>query len=868
MFRSGSSSQALPAPILRQMSAPVPADEAARLAALRAHHLLDTEPEQAFDDLARIASIICGTPMATVTLVDADRQWHKAEIGLGETETPRDEAFCAYTILGSDPMVVSDATHDPRFAQFPNVTGERAIRFYAATPLHSADGYALGTLCVLDRRPRELTQEQADALTALGRQAEHLLEMRRSVKALALTQRALAAGEERLRRILETAGEGYVTINEHGCITAWNAQAETMFGWTRDEVLGMSLVETIIPERFADAHRAGLKRFLDTGEVRVMGAPVELIGRRRDGREIPLEVTIWATKTDGLVEFSAFLREISERRRAEQLVALLQQATAAANEAPGATEALGRCLDTVCAHTGWPVGHAWLRDEAEDVLRSTGRWHLDDPDRFEKFRAVTGKLSFEPSESVLGRDLGTGQAAWITCVLDDDRFRRAEAAAGAGLASGITFPVMIGSEVVAVLEFFTTEPAEPDERLLDVMGQVGIQLGRAVERERAARRERELTERERQLLASTGEGIFAIDLDGNCTFANPAASELLGFERDEILGASPHGLFHHTRPDGTPYPAAECRILRAMLAGRAIRVDDELLWRADGTPLEAEYSAVPIVSDDQVLGAVVTFTDITERRAVERARSMAAEQLERANVELRELDQLRADFVATVSHELRTPLTSIGGYAELLADGEAGPLGDQQQEWVAVIDRNTRRLLTLIEDLLTLSRIEAGRFTSDLRPVELGSLLECTVQAIRPAAAARDLELVADIDDPGLAEADSVQLDRVLLNLLSNAVKFTPVGGRVEVTARQKDGAAVIAVTDTGIGIPLEEQPRLFTRFFRSSTATEKAIQGTGLGLVIVKNIIDQHGGEITVESVPGEGTTVEVTLPLITSTT
>jgi PAS domain S-box-containing protein len=851
-------------PILWQMSAPVPADEAARLAALRAHHLLDSEPEEAFDDLARIASTICGTPIATVTLIDADRQWHKARIGLDDSEAPRDEALCAYTILESGPMIVPDALEDERFSSYPNVLGRPFIRFYAGTPLRSSDGYALGTLCVIDRKPRELTSEQTEALTALGRQAEQLLELRRSVNNLAVTQRALAAGEERLRRILETAGEGYVTVNEHGCVTAWNARAETMFGWTRAEVLGLTLVETIIPERFAEAHQAGLRRFLETGEIQVTGAPVELVARRRDGREMPVEVTAWATRTDGMVEFSAFVREITERKWAERLVALLQQSTAAANEAPGVVEALGRCLDVVCDNTGWPVGHAWLREEDDGLLRSTGRWHLDDAERVEEFKAVTGKLSFAPGEGGLGGDLHDGRAVWITNVATAPRFHRAGVATEAGLVSGISFPVMVGTEMVAALEFFTFESAEPDERLIEVMEQIGVQLGRAVERERAARRERELTERERQLLASTGDGIFAIDLDGRCTFANPAATELLGFTREELIGLSPHHLVHHTRSDGTSYPAAECRILHAMLSGRAIRVDDELLWRADGSSIEAEYSAVPIVTANRVTGVVVTFTDITERRAVERARDLAAVQLERANVELRELDQLRADFVATVSHELRTPLTSIGGYAELLADGAAGPLTEKQQEWVAVVDRNTRRLLTLIEDLLTLSRIEADRFTSDLRPVELGGLLDGTVQAIRPAAAARELDFVAGIDDPGLVQADPVQLDRAVLNLLSNAVKFTPIGGKVTVTARQRDGAAVIAVSDTGIGIPAEEQSRLFTRFFRSSTATEKAIQGTGLGLVIVKNIVDQHRGGITVESAPGEGTTVTVTLPLI----
>jgi signal transduction histidine kinase len=235
-----------------------------------------------------------------------------------------------------------------------------------------------------------------------------------------------------------------------------------------------------------------------------------------------------------------------------------------------------------------------------------------------------------------------------------------------------------------------------------------------------------------------------------------------------------------------------------------------------------------------------------------------------ANERLLELDRMKDTFVATVSHELRTPLASILLSAEMLADGDAGPLTPEQTMLVATLERNSMRLLGEIENLLAISRIEAGSFTSRLAPMELEPVLRAVADSLRPIAGAADVTLdVQCSGELGEIDADAGQLDRALVNLVSNAIKFTPRGGRVDIDAHRAATTVEIAVSDTGIGIPADEQPRLFERFFRASAADSRSIQGSGLGLAIVKEIVDNHGGQIDLDSEPGSGTRVTLTIPI-----
>jgi signal transduction histidine kinase len=213
---------------------------------------------------------------------------------------------------------------------------------------------------------------------------------------------------------------------------------------------------------------------------------------------------------------------------------------------------------------------------------------------------------------------------------------------------------------------------------------------------------------------------------------------------------------------------------------------------------------------------------------------------------------------------LRTPLTSIAGYVEVLRDGDPGPVNATQGQILETIDRNAARLRTLIEDVLTLSKVETGAFKTVMQPVSLAEVISSAVAAVSPAANKGNVDIRAELVDPGLmVNGDEGQLDRVLMNLLSNSVKFTPPGGRVTVAAFRDGPMAVVRVADTGIGIPEKDKKNLFNRFFRGSNAVRAALPGTGLGLSIVRTIVANHGGDFDVQSQEGRGTTVTLQLPL-----
>jgi signal transduction histidine kinase len=227
----------------------------------------------------------------------------------------------------------------------------------------------------------------------------------------------------------------------------------------------------------------------------------------------------------------------------------------------------------------------------------------------------------------------------------------------------------------------------------------------------------------------------------------------------------------------------------------------------------------------------------------------------------RELDRMRDAFVATVSHELRTPLTSISGFLEMMQEEEHG-LGEAGRGYLEVIRRSTDRLHALVEDLLLIAQIEAKRVELQFEPVDVVALSSRSVEAMRPTADDKGVVLELVTDHPPLVRGDQKRLEQVLDNLVSNAVKFTNGGGTVTVSVSAEGANVRLVVADTGIGVPVEEQGQVFSRFFRASTATRLAIPGTGLGLAISRALVEQHDGTITLASEEGSGTQVVVTLP------
>lgn len=278
------------------------------------------------------------------------------------------------------------------------------------------------------------------------------------------------------------------------------------------------------------------------------------------------------------------------------------------------------------------------------------------------------------------------------------------------------------------------------------------------------------------------------------------------------------------------------------------------------------FGALTVIRDEGAPVWTVTETRLIEAMADEltvvlhHARLRAREQAMMDR--LQEVDRAKNEFMSTVSHELRTPLTSISGYLEMLRDEETGPLGPAQGRMLDVISRNTRRLRALIDDVLILSKIEPGPARGTHRQVDLAALVRQASAAVAPTAAKASVDLHTDIRGPLRVRADPDQLDRVLVHLLSNAIKFTPATGAVTVTGRREGADTIVVVADTGMGIPQEEQAALFARFFRASNAIRQAVPGAGLGLAIVRTILDNHDGHIDVQSQEGAGTAVTVRLP------
>ncbi|MFL5963001.1 MAG: ATP-binding protein [Gaiellaceae bacterium] len=343
----------------------------------------------------------------------------------------------------------------------------------------------------------------------------------------------------------------------------------------------------------------------------------------------------------------------------------------------------------------------------------------------------------------------------------------------------------------------------------------------------------------RAVLDSTVDGILLSDVDGNVQLANRPLVRLTG-----ELGMSYEG------------PVVD----RLLSVEHRVREKDayrEVMESLRDNPDESTFNEF----EDTVSGRV--FQGFTSPVVDARGGFLGRIWTLREVTQQRELDRLKDEFVATVSHELRTPLTSMMGFLQMIREGEAGELNDEQRRFLAIVYRSSERLQRLVGDLLFVARLDAAGLQLQIGDVQLDDIVRDAVESSGAVARAREVSLVADVHPVTPVRGDGERLSQLVANLISNALKFTPAGGSAVARAFGAGSSVVVEIADTGIGIPPAEQSSLFRRFFRASTAIEQAIPGTGLGLVISRAIAEAHGGTIGVTSVPGEGTTFRVELPL-----
>ena len=602
-------------------------------------------------------------------------------------------------------------------------------------------------------------------------------------------------------------------------------QVEELLGYPADAWLRS-------PELLLQAvHPDDLERLLaDAERLRTTGEPVRAEYRYRaaDGR------TVWVLDETNLVRdedgtplwVQGFLLDITERKSAEETRARLAAIVESSDDA-----IMSASLDL--AFTSWNRGAERLFGYSVDEVLGEPITLLMPPERQEESLAL------------------------VRQAIDEQQVVHLET-------------VRMREDATPVDIAYTYSPIRDSAGTVVGISAIGQDV---TDRKRAEAAIRESEAKFRSFVETTEEWVWACDVQATTTYSNPAVERILGYASEELVGRTVLDFMVEEDREATVAELEGIAARKEGWSGLVIR------WRAkDGSVRHLESTATPILgADGELLGWRGTDRDVTHRiqAEAERERLLAAEQEARAaaeaaqhdlagqNERLRELDRLKDEFIALVSHELRTPLTSIRGYTELLLDGEAGELGDDQRQFLGVVERNAHRLLHLVGDLLFLAQVEAGKLVLDVGAVDLGAVASESVEAARPQAEARRITLTLATGPVPLVAGDRARIGQLMDNLVSNAIKFTPEGGRVDVRVRALSKRAVFEVRDSGIGIPANEREHLFQRFYRTSTATEQAIQGTGLGLAISKAIVEAHDGRITLTSEQDVGTTFRVELPL-----
>lgn len=394
-----------------------------------------------------------------------------------------------------------------------------------------------------------------------------------------------------------------------------------------------------------------------------------------------------------------------------------------------------------------------------------------------------------------------------------------------------------------------------------------ITVGQQLENAHQAAAERDMVSN--IVNSATGVAIIGTDEVGRITLFNPGAQRLLGYSLDEALGRTTQFL-HSARSVEVQARALGVAndfttVAQAMATPQAAGWD--MAFRTKAGEERMHSMTLTRMADDRgrVTGYVSTSEDVTERVRAQAALEEALETERRAVERLKSVDQVKDAFVSSVSHELRTPITSIVGYLEMLAEGSFGDLNTRQADAVRRVSSNSSRLLALIDDLLTLSRVQDDGMNLADRAFDLRQVVRSGWDVVSPAWASRELSVTAELpQEPVPFVGDKDMIERVVVNLLGNAVKFTPDGGRILVRMTTEADHALIDVVDSGIGIPPGELDQLFSRFFRSSIAQKRAIPGSGLGLSITKAVVEKHGGTISVPASSERGTTFRVRLPIV----
>jgi PAS domain S-box-containing protein len=552
---------------------------------------------------------------------------------------------------------------------------------------------------------------------------------------------------------------------------------------------------------------------------------------------------------DRLISLQAFLgivavtglllaATLAERRRDQERKSVLHEVTRILAESSTLAEATPQIIQRICNSLSWHVGAIWQVDRNSAKLDCAGIWQVGSA-AFPAFENTTKQRTFEKGVGLPGRVWASGEPAWIRDVVHDANFPRAGIAAQEGLHAAFGFPIRLGADIHGVIEFFSSQIYQPDEDLLRTMSTIGIQIGQFIERRQGDEEVRRSEARKAAVLESALDAIITIDHAGVIVEFNPAAEKMFRWARKEAIGKPLVDLI-------IPPSLKEqhCRGMANYLAtgdGPALNKRLELhALRSDGTefPVELAVSRISFSGPPMFTGYI---RDITERKRLEDELRARAEQLTEA-------DHRKNEFLATLAHELRNPLAPIRNGLQILRLGQRDP--EIMEQVRDMMDRQLAQMVRLVDDLLDLSRVSRGTIELQKERIELAKVVQQAVETSLPLIEQAGHHLTIDMPRSAIyIDADLTRMAQVFSNILNNAAKYTESSGKIHLTVQQQDGEAIVSVKDNGIGIPANMLPNVFDMFTQVDRNLERSQGGLGIGLSIVKRLVEMHGGSVEVNS-------------------
>ncbi|MGE3541929.1 MAG: response regulator [Candidatus Tectimicrobiota bacterium] len=840
--------------------------------------------QQVLDDTVARLTEVLGVQATAIALLDETQQ----QISLTATQgLPRAalasgdalwlEALTHHALARrGDPVIVDKLLDD---VTCPFACLQQAGFHSAAAVLLQTPQRPLGLLLLASGAPEYCNSQHRDLLRALAHQISVTIENTQLYAASAAARacaeeavRGMGASEARLTAVIASAMDAIITLDQAQRIMLFNTAAEQMFRCTAAEVLGQP-IERFLPDRCA-AHRGYLHHFATLSESnRLMGTLGRLSGVRMDGEEFPMEVSISKAEASGQLFYTVIIRDMTEQRQAEQvrqeqtaLAALEAEIGTAMARSESPQEMLGHCTVAMVRHLEAAFARIWTLNDADQILELQASAGL--------YSHLTGAHARIPvGQFKIGLIAQERQPHLSNSVTTDPRVGDPEWARREGLVAFAGYPLLAGDRLVGVIAMFARQALSPF--VLQGLGSIATTIALGLERLQARQALRESELRFRQLTEHLHEVFYLFEIESTrMLYISPAYQQ--------IWGRSAQSLYEHAMDFVAAVHPDDQASVHAMLAQHArgedtsieyriVRPDGEVRWILDRAfpfqdPAQGVHRVAGVAEDiterKQATEALREINEVLEQRVTERTAALSM-----ANTALAQATRLKDEFLASMSHELRTPLNAILGLSEALQEQVYGPLTDKQSQSLHRIEESGRHLLALITDILDLSKIEAGKVTLQLTPVDVEGLCQASLRLLRESAEKKQLRLTATVSPSVQAQAllaDERRLKQMLVNLLSNAVKFTPPEGSIGLDVSGSAAEAMVSFTvwDTGVGIAEADKARLFQPFVQLDSSLARHHAGTGLGLSLVARLAALHGGRVMLESTVGQGSRFSVLLP------